>query len=104
MVFFRHLYYLRVPYINGDPATSWVMNPQRLQTPDSLLQLLNQLDVKWVVKTPGYPPAIAAAFEDLERRDKLIPVLSGEVMDFSGSRRLEQRKSAIRVTVLAVAP
>ena len=104
MVFFRHLYYLRAPYINGDPATSWVMNPQHLQAPDSLLQLLNQLDVKWVVKTPGYPPAIAAAFEDLERRERLIPVLSGEVTDFSGRRRLEQQKSAIRVTVLAVVP
>src|SRR5260370_24613852 len=104
MVFFRHRYGQSATYINCGHATSWVKNPPRLQTPDSLLQLLNELDVKWVVKTPGYPPAIAAAFKDLERREKLIPVLSQEVTDFSGRRRLEQQKSAIRVTVLAVVP
>src|SRR5262249_48605270 len=32
LVFFRHLYYLRVPYFNGDPNDSWEMNPATLNS------------------------------------------------------------------------
>ena len=28
LVFFRHLYYLRIPYMDGDPASSWLVDPE----------------------------------------------------------------------------
>ena len=31
LLFLRHMYYLRVPFLNGDPGTSWIINPDKLK-------------------------------------------------------------------------
>ncbi|MEM1552872.1 MAG: hypothetical protein QXH03_09440, partial [Candidatus Bathyarchaeia archaeon] len=61
----------------GDPATSWLMDPARYSSPNSLANLLRQLDVRWVVKTGNYPAPFAQAFKALEHQGILQPVTSG---------------------------
>ena len=69
MVFFQHVYYLRVPFLIGDPQVSWVMNPARLNGPQSLMDLFQQQNVQWVIKAPGYPEPFASSFKVLRKRE-----------------------------------
>jgi|GEM_PF-1171727 len=101
MVFFRHLYHLQVPFIYGDPATSWLMDPARYSSPNSLANLLRQLDVRWVVKTGNYPAPFAQAFKALEHQGILQPVTSGIAEGFVGWRIYGQ-KGRVPITILKV--
>jgi hypothetical protein len=95
LVFFRHLYYLRVSYVNGDPRSSWEMYPDRLATPQALLAFLKEQDVRWVLKESEYPKDLAVVFEGCEKEGKLIPEASTEVVDLFGtSRTLNDRENA----------
>jgi hypothetical protein len=53
LIFFRHPYYLRVPYENGDPRTSWTMNPGTLTDPQTLQAFLKEEGIRWIVKLFG---------------------------------------------------
>ena len=53
--FFRHSYYMRVLYEDGDPGESWMMNPAVLANPQSLLAFLKEQDIGWIVKSPSTP-------------------------------------------------
>jgi MFS family permease len=94
VVFLRHLFYLRVPYLNCDPASSWAIDPSRLQTAGQWLTLFREQNVRWVVRGANYPEPIAAPLEELERENRLVPIASTKVANFTGLRISGQRESA----------
>lgn len=102
MVFFRHVYYLRLPYAAADPGGSWQMDPDRYRDPEQLLGLLRQLGVRWVVKSPRYPDAFETSFEQLEREGRLQPIASASVQDFAGFR-LNRQREEVHAVILEVA-
>src|SRR5258708_17103333 len=103
LVFLRHLYYVRVPYVNGGPDTSWIVDPDRLTTPQNLLAFLKEQDVHWVLKSPDYPEEIAGVFEECEREGKLVPEASVEVEEIYGRSRVVNDRRKDVVVLLRVA-
>jgi hypothetical protein len=86
LVFFQHLYYLRVPFVYGDPEASWAMDPAKLQTDDAWLALFRSQRIRWVVRAPDYPESLSKALERLETEKILVPCSAGEVQDWVGNR------------------
>ncbi|MGH9775196.1 MAG: glycosyltransferase family 39 protein [Candidatus Acidiferrales bacterium] len=101
LVFQRHLYYLRVGYLNGDPGTSWPMDPDRLDRPEVMLSFLRDQNIRWVVKSPDYPEPLSYAFLGLESAGILHPVARTEVSEFEGFRMSGQKRN-ILLTILEV--
>jgi Protein of unknown function (DUF1420) len=101
LVFFRHLYYLRVPYVVGDPAASWQVNPDNLKTAAAWRAFLRGESIAWVVRAPDYPPAVAAGLEQLEKEGGLVRFSETDVENFKGMRQEGQRVS-IPVVILKV--
>jgi hypothetical protein len=91
LVFLRHTYYLRVPFLYGDPSASWNVDPSRLRTPEQWQEFFRGNGIHWVVRSPRYPEAIAAPLETLEARGTLVPIARSEVSDFQGMRISGQR-------------
>ena len=88
MVFFRHLYYIRVPFVDGSPEYSWLMDPALYNDKDKLLAHLRKMNVRWVVKAPDYPAALEPAFcivwkqtvtlfQSRQRMWRISPALAG---------------------------
>jgi hypothetical protein len=100
MVFLRHLYYLRVPYVYGEPAFSWAVDPAKCNTPEGLLGVLHELHVKWVVKEPNYPAPLEKSFTRLEAEQKLVPIESSDLETLTGTSRIYRQSQTVRVTVL----
>ena len=92
LVFMRHTYYLTIPFLYGDPAASWAIDPMKLQTADDWLAFLRARHIRWVVRSPNYPPAISAPLEQLQARGQLVPVAQAEITDFRGLRISEDRQ------------
>jgi len=86
LIFVRHLYYARVPYFNGDPEDNWEMNPLLLDSSAAWARLFVRHQIRWVLKSPEYPPALAAPLARLENEGLLRPCASGQVENFSGNR------------------
>jgi hypothetical protein len=103
MVFFRHLYYIRVPFVDGSPEYSWQMDPALYSDPNKLLLHLREMNVRWVVKAPVYPEALAASFSKLEEEGKLAPIASTSVNNLTGVSRIYRQKQIIHVVLLKVA-
>ncbi|HVB34248.1 MAG TPA: DUF1420 family protein [Patescibacteria group bacterium] len=101
MVFFQHVYYLRVPFVAADPTDSRAAGELVGQGPGKLLDLLRRQNVRWVVKSPGFPPGLNDAARKLEEENILRPVASSEVTDFAGDR-IYRRRENIRVVILQV--
>jgi hypothetical protein len=101
LVFVRHLFYLRVPFLYGDPSSSWAVDPSRLQTPEEWRAFFQAENVRWVVRSPEYPEAIAAPLTELERTGQLSQIAQAEVSEFQGSRIYGQRQKIV-VTILRV--
>ncbi len=101
LVFLRHTYYLRVPFLYGDPAASWTVDPSRLRTPDEWQAFLHAQGIHWIVRSPDYPPAIAAPLCQLEALGRLVPIARSEISDFRGLRILGDRQS-LPIVVLEV--
>lgn len=101
MVFFRHLYYLRPPFIEAQPAQSWLMDPARIPDSDTLFDFLQKRNIHWVVKSPDYPEPFARSFLALEDQGKLRQVSSADVSTFTGFRVYGQR-IPVHVTILEV--
>jgi hypothetical protein len=97
LVFFRHTYYLDVPFVYGDPYGSWAVDPERLQTPEAWREFFRKEKIKWVVRSPDYPGSIAQPLLELEKEGELIAVAKGEVDDFEGVRALGQRRTVLIV-------
>jgi hypothetical protein len=103
MVFFRHVYYLRVVALDGDPNASWLVDPEKLRAPESMLAFLRKSDVRWVVRTGDYPEPIREPFHKLEISGDLLPFASGVANDFSGWR-VEGGRESVSVQILQVRP
>jgi hypothetical protein len=101
LVFFRHVYYLRVPFVYGDPSGSWAVDPVRLGTAEAWRAFLQQNKIRWVVRAPDYPEVIAAPLRQLETEGKLVPYAQGEVSDFVGMR-LQGVQVLVPITILRV--
>lgn len=86
LLFLRHQYYLRIPYLNGDPGTSFEVDPDQLKTPEQWKQFLKAKGVKYVIRTPHYPVMVAAPLEELEKRGDLPLFGQREVDNFQGMR------------------
>jgi hypothetical protein len=86
MIFYRHMYYLRSPFINGNPDTSWVMHPERHSDSAELYQLLRELDVQYVLRAPDYPSVLVEAFKELEQNGQLYVVDKTTVSTIYGMR------------------
>jgi hypothetical protein len=102
MVFFRHLYYLDPPFIEGRPENSWLMDPEHIAEPEKLVDFFRQENIRWVAKAPGYPEPLARAFQTLEDEGKLRPRFSADVSTFAGFRIYGQRVT-VRLVILEVA-
>jgi len=103
LVFLRHLYYLRVPYIVGDPAAAWQVNPDSIRTAADWGAFLQAEHIAYVVRTRSYPAAVAAPLEQLEKEGKLVVYAESEVQDFQGMRIAEKREPVL-VVILRVVP
>ena len=103
LIFVRHLYYVRVPYFNGDPEDSWEMNPPLLDSSTAWLRLFARHQVRWVLKSPVYPRALAASLARLENDGLLRPCASDEVESFSANR-LEGTRVREPITLYCVQP
>ncbi len=103
MVFFRHLYYLRVPFVNGDPENSWEANPERLQTDAAWNEFFSKHNVRWVLRSGEYPPSLAASLLQLEHHGLLVPCAIGNAETFAGNR-MDAVRYAESMTLFCVQP
>jgi hypothetical protein len=101
LVFFRHLYYLRVPYAYGDPQASWLVDRDSLRTTAECREFLRREHIRWIVRAPDYPPAIAAPLRELEATGSLKPFASGRADGIEGMR-MQGTHSEVQVTILRV--
>ncbi len=103
LVFFRHLYYLRVNMVDGDPSSSWLMDPDKLRAPESMLAFLRNSGVRWVVRSGDYPEAIREPLRKLELSGDLLPTASVVANDITGWR-VEGERENVFVQILEVRP
>jgi hypothetical protein len=103
LVFLRHLYYLRVPYIYGHPSAAWQVNPDSIKTPADWRAFLRDEHIAYVVRAPSYPAAIAAPLEQLEKDGTLTLYSKNEVQNFQGMR-IEGKREPVLVVILRVVP
>ena len=101
LVFLRHQYYLRIPYLNGDPGTSFEVDPERLKTPEQWKGFLKAKGIVYVVRSPDYPVVIAVPLEELEKRGELVRFAQREVGNLQGMR-IEQVRITVPVVILKV--
>lgn len=101
LVFFRHLYYLRIPFVSGNPDANWGIDPQTYSSAQTWQAFFRAENIRWVVRAPDYPPAIAAPLLQLERDGWLIPIASEDVSDVQGLRILDDRRTTA-VVILRV--
>lgn len=101
LVFLRHQYYLRIPYLNGNPNTSFEVDPERLKTPGQWKEFLIEKGIVYVVRVPDYPAAIAAPLGELEKRGELVPFAQREVGNLHGMR-IEGVRDTVPVVILKV--
>jgi len=96
-VFFRHTYYLQAPFLYGDPNASWAVDPERLKTPEAWKAFLKSQNIRWIVRDPEYPEAIAEPLVRLEQAGNLMPIAQAELSEFEGMRILGVRKMRLVV-------
>ena len=103
LVFLRHLYYLRISYLVGEPETSWQINPDAIRTAADWRRFLHDEQIEFVVRSPSYPPIVAAPLEQLEKEGFLIPYVSSEAVDFQDMWMAGKRESVQGVILRVVA-
>jgi hypothetical protein len=101
LLFVRHLYYLDVLFLNGDPATSWMIDPDRLRTPRDWEVFFQREGIRFVVRSPEYPAAIRAPLAEMEAKGDLVPVAQLVVQDFEGMR-IEGKRAERPVIIFKV--
>ena len=99
LIFFRHVYYLRIPFLFGDPQASWAVDPARLATPEAWREFFRQNRIRWVVRSPEYPEEIAVPLEQLERSGSLTPIAHQDVATLEGMRILGIHKTVTAVVL-----
>jgi Protein of unknown function (DUF1420) len=103
LVFFQHLYYLRINFVVGDPDSNWDLYSEDYATPEAMQRWLRQNNVRWIVKPAEYPDAVAGALEGLEAEGILRPVAAADVEDFNGWR-IQGEKMRESMRILEVRP
>lgn len=103
LVFFQHLYYLRIPFVMGNPDSNWELYSEDYSTPEAMLEWLRKNDVRWIVKPPDYPEPVSDVLLRLEAEGILRPVASTQVEDFAGWR-IEGQKIEEAENILEVRP
>ena len=103
LLFVRHLYYLDIPYLNGDPGSSFEVDPDRLKTPEAWKGFFRQKGIGFVVRAPEYPEPIAAPLLQMEGTGDLIRVDAAEVQNFGGYR-ISGTRITSQVVILKVRP
>jgi hypothetical protein len=101
LLFLRHMYSVDVPYLNGDPATSWMINPDHLHTPHDWEVFFQKEGIAFVARSPDYPEKIEAPLTEMEAKGDLVPVAQSVVQDFQG-KRIEGKRAEISVIILRV--
>jgi hypothetical protein len=101
LVFWRHVYYLDVPYLEGDPSMSWNIDPLRFQTTDEWRSFFRDEHIAWVVRAPAFPDTIAQPLQALETQGILVPMAQSDVSDFTGMRITGGRVSS-QIVILQV--
>lgn len=101
LVFIRHLYYLDIPYLNGEPSTSFEVDPDRLQTTTAWKAFFQEKGIGYVVRFPEYPASIPEPLTQLEKDGDLVPLAQQDVQEFQG-KRIEQLQAIIPVVSLKV--
>jgi hypothetical protein len=101
LVFVRHLYYLDIPYLNGNPDTSFEVDLERLRTVQAWRAFFEKKDIGFVVRSPDYPSAIAEPLNEMEKNEELIPFARTEVQNFQG-KRIDQKRTTVPVVILRV--
>jgi hypothetical protein len=94
LVFMRHVFYLDVPFVYGDPAASWAIDPARYQTGEEWRELFRKENIKWVAFSGKFPQAIAGPLSEMESKGELVPAAETEVSSFKGFRIADQREQA----------
>jgi hypothetical protein len=103
LVFIRHVFYVRVPFVYGDPTASWAVDPSKLQTTEEWKALFKKEGIHWVVRSPKYPATIAGPLQALEDAGELVPVAQTEIADFHGFRIAGEREM-VPVVILQIKP
>ena len=75
-----------MPYLNGNPDTSFEVDPEHLQTREKWKEFFNERSIGWVVRSPDYPDAIAAPLCEMEKNGDLVLFAQSEVQNFEGNR------------------
>jgi hypothetical protein len=101
LLFVRHMYSLDVPFLNGDPATSWMIDPDRLRTPRDWEVFFQREGIRFVARSPEYPAAIQAPLTEMEANGDLVPVVLLAVQDFVGNR-IEEKRAERSVIIFKV--
>jgi hypothetical protein len=101
LVFFRHVYYLNVPFVYGNPDASWAVDPEKLRDAVAWQEWMRERGIRWVVKAPSYPAPIRGPLEEMERAGEMVPVAETSVDDFVGNRLLGVR-AQIPVVIMEV--
>ena len=101
LVFFRHLYYIRVPFLNGEPKLSWAVDPDKLKTGTAWKSFLRENHIGFVLRAPEYPWQIAGPLQELEAAGTLDPVAHREVSVLEGYR-LKGTHRTVTATLLRV--
>jgi hypothetical protein len=101
LVFFQHLYYLKMNYVVGDPASNWNLYSEQYATPEAMLGWLRKYDVRWILKLTDYPDAVNDALERLESEGILRPVATAQVEEFEGWR-IDGEKIRVGTSILEV--
>jgi hypothetical protein len=101
LVFVRHMYYLEIPFLNGNPATSFEVDPSQLQTTAAWRDFFAKKSIGYVARSPDYPRSIAEPLLQMERDGDLVPIDHAVVESFSGKRQ-SATSTAITVVILKV--
>ncbi len=68
LIFFRHLYYVRVPYVYGEPKGSWSVDSAVLRDAQSWRRFFREQRIAWVLRAPEYPKKLGRRFWNSSRR------------------------------------
>lgn len=103
LVFLRHTYYLQIPYLNGNPETSFAIDPDLLSSAQTWKAFFEKNSIAFVVRSPEYPKAIAPELSKMENDGDLVPFAQLQVQNIFG-KRVNAVRDTISVVVLRVKP
>jgi hypothetical protein len=101
LLFVRHMYSLEVPFLNGDPASSWIIDPARLRTTGDWKAFFQQEGIRFVARSPEYPAAIETPLTEMETSGDFVPIARMTVRDFEGMR-IEGKRTERPVIIFEV--